>query len=304
MGAAVLVDGTRGAGALRRLRVPLPRGAGVSRRLAGPASILAASASLQASAALATTLFATVGAPGTGALRFLAGSAVLLAVTRPRLRGRDRRAWVTIAAFGASMAAANVCIFQALTELPLGTVMTLQFLGPLTLALAASRRRLDLACALAAAGGVALLTGGPSGVSVVGAAFALGAAASVAASILAGAAVGRQTQGFDGLALSITAAALLMAPLSVGAASDGLDAGQLAAVSAVGILGIAAPHALFLSALRAVGAKLYSVLLSLDPAVALLAGLLLLGQRPSSANVAGILLVVSASAVAVGTRRA
>lgn len=281
-----------------------PRTAGaLARRSIGPVSIVAGSASLHTAAALATTLFATYGAAGTGALRFLGGAVALLALARPCLVGRSRAAWAEILVFGASMAAANACLFQALERVPLGTAVTLQFLGPLAIALLAARRRLDVVAAVAAAAGVALLMGGPTAASPAGVAFALGAAAAVAVSTLAGERVARSTRGLDGVALAVGAAAVMTLPVGLPAAAGAVDAGALALASAVGVLGIAVPYGLFFVALRRVGARVYSVLLSLDPAVALLAGLLLLGQAPGIGALAGVALVVAASATVVGTQR-
>jgi inner membrane transporter RhtA len=272
-------------------------------RAAGPASVVAASASLQSGAAIATTTFAAFGAGGTAALRFAAGAALLLAWSRPHVHGRDVRAWLRIAVLGLLMAAASLCLFQALARVPLGTAVTLQFLGPLTVALAAARRRLDAACAVAAAGGVVLLTGGPSGASAVGVAFALGAAASIGATIPLLDRVAAESDGLDGLALSVLAAALVMLPIGL-PAGLGAGAGDLAQITAVGLLGVAIPYALFFDAVRRVGAKTYSILLSLDPAVAALAGAVLLGQQPGLSQLAGIAIVVVASATAVATRPA
>jgi inner membrane transporter RhtA len=202
------------------------------------------------------------------------------------------------------MAAANFFLFEAIARVSLGTAATLQFLGPLALALLAARRRLDLACAVAGAAGVVLLTGGPSGASLAGVALGLGAAVSVAVSIVAGERVARRTEGLEGLALAVAAAALLTAPVGVPAAVEALDPVDLAVVGVVGVLGIAVPYALFMHALRHVGAKTYSVLLSLDPAVAVLVGFVLLAEIPRLPEVVGVGLVATASAVAVGTRRA
>jgi inner membrane transporter RhtA len=276
----------------------------VGARLIGPASIIAGSASLQGGAALAASLFAVFGAAGTSALRFLAGAVVLLVLARPRVRGRGGRWWLQVAVFGASMAAANVCLFEAIARMSLGTAVTLQFLGPLTLALLAARRRLDVACAVAAAAGVVLLTGGPSGGSLGGLVLGLGAAACVAIAIVAAERVGRDSAGLEGLALAVAAAALVTLPIGVPAVASGVEGGQLATVAALGVLGIAIPYALFLHAIRQVGAKTYSVLLSLDPAVAMLAGLLVLSQSPRLADVIGVALVTAASATAVSTRSA
>ncbi len=232
----------------------------------------------------------------------LAGACVLLAFARPRLRGRPITSWVAIAGFGTAMATTNVLLYAAVARIPLGSAVTLEFLGPLALALLAARRRLDAAWALAATGGVVLLTGGPTGASLTGVAFALGAAVSVAASILIARRVGEQTDGSEGLALSVAVAALLTLPASLPAALDTLSLNKIAVVAAVGLLGIALPYALELGALRRVGVKAYSILLSLDPAVAGLAGLLFLGQHLDPAELSGIGLVVAASIGAVTAR--
>src|SRR5918997_515397 len=127
---------------------------------------------------------------------------VLLVLARPRVRGRGGRWWLQVAVFGASMAAANVCLFEAIARMSLGTAVTLQFLGPLTLALLAARRRLDVACAVAGAAGVVLLTGGPSDASVGGLVLGLGAAACVAVSIVASDRVGRGSARLGGRGLA------------------------------------------------------------------------------------------------------
>lgn len=286
----------------RRPRRPGPAAVGLAPRLVGPACIIGSCASLQTAAALATTVFAAFGAAGTGALRFLTAALVLLVVARPRLRGRSTTSWLTIAALGAAMAALNFCLYEAIARIPLGTAVTLLFLGPLALALLRSRRRLDIAWVVAATAGVVLLTGGPSGASLAGVAFALGAAASSAVAILVGARLGTQTDRLDGLALSVGAAVLLTLPVALPAAVAAPDVGDLAIVAAVGVLGIGLPYALEFNALRRMGVKTYSILLSLDPAVAGLAGLLLLGQHLSSPELLGIALVMAASAGAVTTQ--
>jgi inner membrane transporter RhtA len=273
---------------------------GIAPRLIGPASIVASCVSLQTGAALATTVFVALGPAGTGALRFTGGAFVLLAVIRPRFRGRSGGSWLVIAGLGVAMAATNFCLYEAIARIPLGSAVTLEFLGPLTLALLGARRGLDVACAVAAVTGVVLLTGGPAGASPAGVGFALGAATAVVASILLAQRVGARTTGLDGIALSVGAAALLTLPVGLPAAIGAPQVGDLAVVAGVGVLGIALPYALEFEALRRVGAKTYSILLSLDPAIAGLAGLLLLGQQLDLAELLGIGLVVTASAAATG----
>ena len=272
--------------------------------MVGPACIVASCASLQTASALATTVFAAFGPLGTGALRFLPGALVLLVVVRPRFRGRSNSSWLTIAAGGTAMVATNFLVYEAIARIPLGAAMTIVFLGPLALALLAARRRLDVAWALAALVGVVALTGEPVGPSRIGVAFALAAGGAVAVTTLITRRVADRTDGHDGLALSITVAALLPLPVGLPAALGSPELGDLGVVAAVGVLGIALPYALEFDALRRVGVKTYSILLSLDPAVAALAGLVLLGQYLSTAELFGIALVMAASVGAVASRPA
>jgi inner membrane transporter RhtA len=272
-------------------------------RLVGPGCIVASCASLQTAAALATTVFATFGPAGTGALRFLAAAVVLLAAVRPRLRDRPTSFWWSVATLGAATAATNVLLYESIARIPLGTAGTLVFLGPFALALLGTRRRLDIAWACAALAGVVLLTGLSTVASPLGVAFALGAAGSVAASILLARRVGQQAERLDGLALSIAAAALITLPLSLGAAVRAAGPLDIPVVAAVGVLGIAIPYALEFSALRRVGTRTYSILLSLDPAIAALAGLLFLGQQLDASGMLGMALVIGAGSGSVATRR-
>jgi inner membrane transporter RhtA len=119
----------------------------------GPLLVVASSASLQTSAALATTVFAVYGPAGTGALRFAFAAPLLLALVRPALHGRSRRFWLGAATFGATLVALNFVLYEAIARVSLGTVVTLQFLGPLALALLGIRRRLDAVWIAGAAGG-------------------------------------------------------------------------------------------------------------------------------------------------------
>lgn len=265
---------------------------------------MASCASLQTGAALATTAFATFGAAGTGALRFVAGAVVLLSTVRPRVRGRTRETWVAIAGYGASLAITNVCLYEAIARIPLGFAVTVEFLGPLAVALIGSRRRLDIAWALAAAAGVLLLAGGSTGASLLGISFALGAAFSVAVSIFVAQRVTKHTDGVEGLSLSVSIAALFTLPIGVRAVLIAPVLHSLAVVAAVGVLAIALPYALEFNALRRVGIKTYSVLLSLDPAIAAVTALLILGQQLTLPETAGIGLVVAASAGAISTGQA
>jgi inner membrane transporter RhtA len=281
-----------------------PGASAMASRLAGPTYIVASCVSLQTAAALATTVFTVFGPVGTGALRFQAAAVVLLVCVRPRIAGRPARLWLAVTALGVATAATNVLLYTAIARIPLGLAGTLAFIGPLSLALLRARRRVDLVWAVGAGAGVVLLTRGLVAGSVIGVVCALGAAASVAASIVIAGHVGARTRGLDGLTLSITVAAVLTLPMGLPAALGSPAALDFAIVAVVGVLGVAVPYALELSALRRVGTRTYSILLSLDPAIAGLAGLVLLGQHLQPTEIVGVALVMAASAGAVTTQPA
>jgi inner membrane transporter RhtA len=281
-----------------------PRSASTTRasRFGGPGLVVASSASLQTSAALATTAFAVYGPAGTGALRFAFAAPVLLLVARPRLRGRSPRFWLSAAIFGATLVGLNVVLYEAIARVSLGTVVSLQFLGPLALALAGVRRRLDGLWIAAAAAGVLVLTGGPGGGASLGVALALVAAALTMLSLVMGRRLATESAGLDGLALAVAIAACLTLPLSLASVGSTSSAHDLVVIAAVAGLGVAVPYTLEYVALRFVPVKTFGVLLSLDPAVALLAGALWLGQALAASEALGVGLVVVASAGVVATR--
>jgi inner membrane transporter RhtA len=262
---------------------------------------VASCVSLQTAAAIATSVFATLGPAGTGALRFLAAALILLVAVRPRLHGRPAAFWRGAAALGATTAATNLFLYESIARIPLGTAATLVFIGPLTVALASTRRRLDIAWAAGAAIGVVLLTGGATAASWTGVALAIGAAASVATSILLLGRLGGRAEGADGLTMAIVIAAIITLPLGIKAAWGTAMLPAVPVIAAVGALGIAIPYLLEFAALRQIGVKTYSILLSLDPAIAALAGLLLLGQRLHIGEYLGIALVMAASGGSIAT---
>ena len=271
-------------------------------RFGGPGLVLASSASLQTSAALATTAFALYGPAGTGALRFAFAAPVLLLLARPTLRGRLARFWLSAATFGATLVALNVVLYDAIARVSLGTVVSLQFLGPLALALLGVRRRLDGLWIAAAAAGVLSLTGGPGGGATIGVALALLAAALTMLSLIMGRRLATESAGLDGLALAVAIAACLTLPLALASVGATQSPGDLVVIAGVAGLGVAIPYTLEYVALRFVPVKTFGVLLSLDPAVALLAGALWLGQTLAASELLGVGLVVVASAGVVATR--
>jgi inner membrane transporter RhtA len=254
-------------------------------------------ASVQFGSALAATLFVHVGPAGAVLLRLLSASIVLLAIWRPRVRGRGRRELWLAGVFGVVLAAMNLSFYSAIDRIPLGIAVAIEFVGPLAVAVAGSRRRIDLVwVSLALAGILALTHGGTQGLNPLGVAFALVAGCLWGAYILLSARVGRAFEGGTGLALSLCVASA--AALPVGVAQGGahlLEPRSLALGAAVGMLSSAIPYSFELEALRRLAVSVFGVLMSLEPAMAALACFIVLGQNLSARALVGIALVVAAS---------
>lgn len=270
-----------------------------SPQVGGTACLVGSCVSIQSAAALATTLFAALGPVGTGAIRFAGAACVMGVAVRPSLRGRSRQVWLATLAFGAMMALMNFLLYAAIDRIPLGTAVTLEFLGPTVLALFGARRRLDVVWAVLAVGGVVLLTGSTTASSLPGVLLAVGAGAAWAGYLLLSKRIGNLTEGLDGLALSVIAAALLSAPVSLTSALATPRPLDLMIALGVGVLGIVIPYSLELFALRRLPVKTVSTMLSLDPAIAAIVGTIALGQVLSLPELIGIVLVMTASAGAI-----
>ncbi|MEA2392143.1 MAG: inner rane transporter RhtA [Solirubrobacteraceae bacterium] len=259
--------------------------------------VLVAIGSLQFGAALAGTIFDELGPAGTALLRSLFAAVILLAIWRPAVRAHSAADLRLAAAFGLVLGAMNLCIYESFARIPLGVAVTIEFAGPLGIAVALSRRRLDLAWAALAGLGILLLAdpaGG--GVDALGVAFALMAAVCWAGYIFLTAAAGRAFTGGRGLALAMCAAALVpLAPALATASGDLLHPRFLAIGCAVAVLSSVLPYSLETEALRRLSPRVFGVLMSLEPAAAAVAGLVVLGQRLSARDLAAIALVVVAS---------
>jgi len=261
--------------------------------------VVAAVSSVQFGAALAKSLFDEVGPGGTVFLRVLFAAVVLVAVWRPAVGGRSRLDWRLIAAFGLSLAAMNLAFYEALERIPLGIAVTFEFVGPLGVAVASSRRAQDLLWVALAAGGILLLSdfGDFGSLEVAGVALALLAGCFWAAYILLSARTGRAFPGGAGLALAMVAASVLLLPVGIADAGGALlEPGVLGMGAGVAMLSSAIPYSLELEALRKLPEGVFGVLMSLDPAVAALAGYVVLGEILGAGELAAIGLVVVASA--------
>ncbi|HEX5469059.1 MAG TPA: EamA family transporter [Gaiellaceae bacterium] len=275
-------------------------------RVPAPALVLAGIVSVQLGAAVAKSLFDDLTPTGVVALRLLFGSLVLGLLFRPRIRNRPAAELRLAVVFGLVLVSMNLCFFQALDRIPLGIAVTLEFVGPLAVALAGSRRRADVVWVALAASGIALLAPGiGGGLDGVGVAFALAAGGLWGAYILLGVRVGKAFAGPTGLVVAMAVGACIAVPL--GAASAGaslLVPGLLAAGFGVALLSSAIPWSLELEALRRLPTHVFGVLMSLEPAVGALVGFVVLGEHLGLRPVVAIGLVVVASAGAARGARA
>ena len=263
--------------------------------------VLAAAASLQVGAAFAVGLFDEVGPGGAVLLRLGLAAVVLCALWRPPLpRGRDLRLAV---AFGVALGLMNWSIYEAMDRIPLGVAVTIEFTGPLAVAVAGSRRPLDGLWVVLAGAGIVLLADPEGGsADALGVAFALAAAACWSAYIVLSKRVGAAFEGGSGLALAMVAGALVALPAGLHQGGGDLLAADILAVGlAVALASSVLPYSLELEALRRLPAAVFGVLMSLQPAVAALAGRLVLDQVLGPRELVAIALVVVASAGAAAT---
>ncbi|MEO8262354.1 MAG: EamA family transporter [Pseudolysinimonas sp.] len=258
-------------------------------------------------AGFATTLFPQVGAIGMVTVRLFFSAVMLLLVFRPSMRSRTRSDWVTVVAFGLSLAALNSLFYLALARLHLGATVTIEYLGPLVLSVVIARRASAWLWALLAFAGVALLgRGGFERLDPLGVAFALGAGVVWVGYILLSRRTGAQFARLDGLAMAMAVGSLVTIPFGIASAGVGLVQPFILLVGfAVAILSSAIPYGLELIALRRLPASTFSILLSFAPALAAVAGLIILHQTLEPLDVVAIGLVVIASmgAVRAASRR-
>jgi threonine/homoserine efflux transporter RhtA len=275
--------------------------------------------SVQIGSGLAGRMFGEV-SPATLTVLRLWTAAIALAAFGGRGLGRSirglvrDRAWrdaAVVVAFGVTLAIMNFAFYQAIARIPLGIAVTIEFLGPLAVAVASSRRLVDLAWVALAGAGVALLSdgwsslslhGGRGGTALAGVACALVAAAGWAAYILLSASTGRRFPGSSGLAIALLIAALLVTPTAAvgtagrGSPADPLRLSVLGTGVAAGLLSSVIPYQLEMETLRRIPARIFGIWMSLEPAIAALVGLLLLGQSLAPREWAAIGCVIVACA--------
>ncbi len=273
------------------------RGSRVLSRVPSPALVIGGIASVQTGAAIATTLFHRIGPGGAVLLRLTTASVILIAISRPRLAGRTRREAMLAGLFGVVLAGMNLAFYHAIQRIPLGVAVTIEFVGPLTVAVVGSRRRRDLLWILLAVLGIlALLHGDTHALDPTGVLEALAAGALWGAYVVLSARLGRAFADGSGLALSMCVATVLAAPVGIAEAGSGVLAPHVLLLgSAVGVLSSAIPYSFEMEALRRIATHVFGVLMSLEPAMGALAGFIIVGQSLAARELAGILLVMVAS---------
>lgn len=265
--------------------------------------VLVGIASVQIGAAFAKSIFDDASPTVVVWLRLATSALVLMAITRPQLRGRSRDDWWVVLGFGTSLGVMNLAIYESFARIPIGLAVTIEFVGPLTLALLGSRRRLDLVWVGLAGAGVALLGAERAGLDVVGVLWALLAGAMWAAYILLSGHTGRRWPGLDGLSLASVVGVVLLLPVLLLSDRQGLGEPWVLAVGAlVGLLSSVVPYSCELVALRSISAATFGILMSLEPAAAALAALAVVGEELSLLQWLAVGCVVAASIGVTRTR--
>lgn len=281
------------------------RAGGARGRLAGVAMMLGSAASNQTGAAVGALAFPVVGPAGVVAVRQWVAAAVLLAVGRPRLRSFTAAQWRPVLALAAVFATMNLSLYTAVGRVGLGLAVTLEFLGPLSVALASSRRRTDLACAAAVAAAVVALTRPRPTSDYLGIGLGLLAACCWAGYILLNRSIGRTLPGAEGSAAAAALSGLVFVPIGAFVlVRHPPTAGALACAGAAGVLSSAVPFLADLLALRRVPARFFGVFMSVNPVLAAVAGLVVLGQALHWTQWLAILVIVTANSASVLTARA
>lgn len=275
------------------------------RAIAPIAALLVAMASVQSGASIAKTLFSVAGPAGTVALRIGFGTVLLCIALRPWRVSLRRDSWLPLAVYGISLGVMNFLYYQALDRLPVGIAVAVEFVGPLTVAVLTSRRAMDFLWIMIAAVGFTLLLPvlHQTHIDPAGVAFALGAGACWALYIVFGQRVGHHV-GPQGVALGSLISAVLIVPLGLYAAPAAVfSRSVLLPGLAVAVLSTALPYSLEMTALTRLPTRTFGILMSLEPAVGALAGLLFLGETLAPIQWSAILLIIIASTGAATTAR-
>ena len=273
-----------------------------SSRATGVAMMLGSGLSTQVGASLGALAFPVIGPVGVVAVRQWVAGLVLVAVGRPKLRSFTRRQWLPVLALAAVFAVMNLSLYTAIDRIGLGLAVTLEFLGPLGVALAGSRRKVDLICALAVGPAVVVLTRPQASTDYLGVGLALIAAACWACYILLNRTVGRRIPGAQGSAAAAAVSGLAYVPVGVFVLwHHPPTPATIGYALAAGVLSSAVPFLVDLLALRKVPAQFFGIFMSVNPVLAALVGLVVLHQRLDRLAWLAIGVIVTANAVSAAT---
>jgi inner membrane transporter RhtA len=274
----------------------------VTNRIPAVWLVLSGIISVQVGAAIAKDLFDLVPPTAMVWLRLITSAVILLLLARPRWAGHSGPDWLIVLGFGVSLLTMNWAIYQSFARIPLGIAVTIEFLGPLTLAVIGSRRLVDLIWVALAGAGVALLGLSRATLTLAGVGFALLAAVAWACYILLSAQTGRRWPGISGIAIASVVGAIVLAPPAIIEAGGRLlDPMILALGVAVGLLSSVIPYSFELIALRRIPPRVFSILMSLEPAAAAFAAMIVLGEFLSLVQWLAMACVVIASIGATRT---
>ena len=269
------------------------------RVMAAAGMVRVGSLGIQTSSSLSASLFGALGPIPVSSMRMLVAAIVILALTRPKLAGRSKGEWLGIVVYGLAMAAMNVCLYSAIDRIPMGVAVTLEFLGPCVVALAGSHHWREGLCAVVALVGVGLISFTPGGYfNPAGYLFALGSAVCFGLYTLFADRVGKAGTGLDGLALSVTVAALATSPVSITRAPH-VSAAQWGVIAASAVLGVAIPYTMDTLSGRITSARVVGTLFSIDPAMSVIIAALILRQTITAVAVIGVIVVSLAGALLV-----
>lgn len=258
--------------------------------------VLTGIVSVQFGAAIAKDLFHLVPPTAMVWLRLLTAAVVLMIIVRPRLRGRSRTDWLLALGFGVTVLVMNWSLYQSIARIPIGVAVTIEFLGPLAVAVIGSRRPRDLIWVALAGAGVALLGFTPTGIDLVGVGFALLAALCWAGYILLSARTGSRWSGLSGLAVAVVVGAVALAPAAIIEAGPRLLQPQVLILGvAVGLMSSVIPYSLEMMALRRIPPRVFGILMSLEPGVAAVAAMIMLAEFLTLIQWAALVCVVIAS---------
>ncbi len=268
-------------------------------------AVLLAIISVQSGAAIAKTLFPSIGAAGTASLRIGISALILMAVYRPNLTKLTKEQWKFVIPYGLCLGAMNLVFYFAIERIPIGLAVTLEFIGPLMVAVLGSKRAVDFLWVLLAAIGIALIAPWKTnGVDILGAALAVLAGVFWAAYIVLGGKISKRMDGNQAVATGMLIAACLVVPFGIfGDGLDGLTPKFLGMGIALALLSSAIPFTLEMKALGRLPARTFSILMSLEPAAAAICAFIFLQEYLSFNEILAVIFVVAASAGSTITSR-